>query len=184
MNHGADFRTHESECMRVKCSSFSPPSAELWHMWGQEPRTRSQGPGPKDQGTKDSACMGRARGQEPRTKVQESQGPRTKDHAGAKDHVGVEMIKKEWTLHAWDRPDYNKGPRPTCRDPHACMEGHSLCKNWQHIASNACHCMRFFQFVTRLRSYIYRYVDFIMIRRNHWVSCNEKLAPCAGIAYI
>ena len=65
---------------------------------GQAPRTKSQGAGPKDpvqEGTKDSACMGRARGQEPRTKEQESQGPRTKDHAGAKDHVGVEMIKKE-----------------------------------------------------------------------------------------
>ena len=64
----------------------------------QEPRTKSQGPGPKDlvqEGTKDSACLGRARGQEPRTKEQESQGPRTKDHAGAKDHVGVKMIKKE-----------------------------------------------------------------------------------------
>ena len=47
------------------------------------------------EGAKDSvyACMDRAmacKGQEPRTKEQESQRPR-----GAKDHVGVELIKDQ-----------------------------------------------------------------------------------------
>ena len=88
---------------------------------GQEP----QGPRVKEQdprtmqGTEDSACMGRARGQEPRTKEQESQGPRTNDHAGAKDHVGVEMIYRKNELCMHDTDQTNKGPRPTCRDPHA-----------------------------------------------------------------
>ena len=85
---------------------------------------KSQGPRVKErdprtmQGTKDMQCMHGyiepCRGQEPRTKEQESQGPRTNDHAGAKDHAGVEMIyrKNELCMHDTDQTITIKGPRP------------------------------------------------------------------------
>ena len=63
----ASFHPHLQNCDTCAAKSQGPRVKE------QDPRTM--------QGTKDSACMGRARGQEPRTKEQESQGPRTKDHA-------------------------------------------------------------------------------------------------------
>ena len=39
--------------------------------------------------------------------------------------------KNELCMHDTDQT--NKGPRPTCRDPHACVEGHPLCKTLTHI---------------------------------------------------
>ena len=113
--------TNQNACeLNVYSGSFSPPSAcrTVTHVGprakDQESRSRTQGPCREPRTC--SACMGiePCRGQEPRTKEQESQGPRTNDHAGAKDHAGVEMIyrKNELCMHDTDQTITIKGPRP------------------------------------------------------------------------
>ena len=111
MNHGPDFRINKSECMRAKCivARFHPhlPNCDTGSI-AKDQESRTMEPRTMQEGAKDNACMGR--GQEPRTKEQESPGPRTKDHAGAKDHDGVEMISSRMSSACMRQTRQTRGP--------------------------------------------------------------------------
>ena len=125
----ARFHPHLQNC--DTCTHVGPRAKD------QESRSRTQGPCREPRTC--SACMGiePCRGQEPRTKEQESQGPRTNDHAGAKDHAGVEMIyrKNELCMQDTDQTITIKGPRP----PHI---PHGMCVSvCLSVCESVCTCM-------------------------------------------
>ena len=140
--------TNQNACKLNVMARFHPhlpncdtgPSAK-----DQESRSRTQGP---CAGGNQGQCMlGQSQG--PRAEDQRARVTRTKNQGPCRSQGSCwgQNDKKRMSSACMRQtrqtrgPAPHAGPRPTCRDPHACMEGHSLHARIESIiASSACHC--------------------------------------------